>query len=382
MNIYMFPALNGDCILVEYVASRYILIDGGYVDTYKAFLLPKLVEIADYGGVIDVLVVTHIDRDHISGIIRMLEEDKLPISIKEIWYNGYKHVQSSVHVSEEDEIFVHKDICKETRSVNSIPISAKQGCTLSTLINRKGLLWNRPANGNAMKGLSSYLLGDATIHILSPNSNDIINIEAFWKKKLIKAGLLSKAHSNEYWDDAFEFSLSQEKPGFHFHEKKVSKRYDLLKIKEETYIPDSSDTNGSSIAFILETEGKRVLFLGDAHAETIVESLTTLYGEENAPFRFDAVKLSHHGSFSNNSPKLLGMISCDKWLISTNGEIYNHPDLPTLAHVITNENNSGAKLYFNYELAVGVELMKEDYHNRYNFEIVNSSTDDGITITL
>ena len=90
MNIYMFPSLNGDCILVEYVASRYILIDGGYVDTYKAFLLPKLVEIADNGGVIDVLVVTHIDRDHISGIIRMLEEDKLPISIKEIWYNGYK----------------------------------------------------------------------------------------------------------------------------------------------------------------------------------------------------------------------------------------------------------------------------------------------------
>ena len=170
---YMFPSLNGDCILVEYVASRYILIDGGYVDTYKAFLLPKLVEIADNGGVIDVLAVTHIDRDHISGIIRMLEEDKLPISIKEIWYNGYKHVQSSVHVSEEDEIFVHKDICKETRSVNSIPISAKQGCTLSTLINRKGLLWNRPANGNTMKGLSSYLLGDATIHILSPNSNDI-----------------------------------------------------------------------------------------------------------------------------------------------------------------------------------------------------------------
>ena len=68
--------------------------------------------------------------------------------------------------------------------------------------------------------------------------------------------------------------MSQEKSGFHFHEKKVYKSYDLLKIKDETYVPDSSATNGSSIAFILETEGKRVLFLGDAHAETIVESLT------------------------------------------------------------------------------------------------------------
>ncbi|WP_130893273.1 MBL fold metallo-hydrolase [Paraprevotella xylaniphila] len=381
MRINVFPALNGDCILVEYVASHYILIDGGYVNTYNNYLLPKLVEIANNGGTVDVVVVTHIDEDHISGIIKLLEEDVLPISIKEIWYNGYKHVQSVAIVSEEDEIFAHKNICKETNVINPKSISAKQGCTLSTLIARKGLLWNGPTKGNAMKGLISYLLGGATIHILSPNNDDISNVELFWKKRLIKDGLLSKAHSNEYWDDAFEFCLSKEKPGFHFHKKKVSKSYDLIKIKEEAYVPDDSATNGSSIAFVLEVEGKRILFLGDAHAETIVESLITLYGEKNAPFRFDAVKLSHHGSFNNNSPKLLDIITCDNWLISTNGDKYDHPDLPTLAHIITNENNNAPKLYFNYNLAVSEELMKQDYHRDNNFEIIYPD-DDGITITL
>lgn len=381
MRINVFPALNGDCILVEYVASHYILIDGGYVNTYNNYLLPKLVEIANNGGTVDVVVVTHIDEDHISGIIKLLEEDVLPISIKEIWYNGYKHVQSVAIVSEEDEIFAHKNICKETNVINPKSISAKQGCTLSTLIARKGLLWNGPTKGNAMKGLISYLLGGATIHILSPNNDDISNVELFWKKRLIKDGLLSKAHSNEYWDDAFEFCLSKEKPGFHFHKKKVSKSYDLIKIKEEAYVPDDSATNGSSIAFVLEVDGKRILFLGDAHAETIVESLITLYGEKNAPFRFDAVKLSHHGSFNNNSPKLLDIITCDNWLISTNGDKYDHPDLPTLAHIITNENNNAPKLYFNYNLAVSEELMKQDYHRDNNFEIIYPD-DDGITITL
>ena len=381
MRINVFPALNGDCILVEYVASHYILIDGGYVNTYNNYLLPKLVEIANNGGTVDVVVVTHIDEDHISGIIKLLEEDVRPISIKEIWYNGYKHVQSVAIVSEEDEIFAHKNICKETNVINPKSISAKQGCTLSTLIARKGLLWNGPTKGNAMKGLISYLLGGATIHILSPNNDDISNVELFWKKRLIKDGLLSKAHSNEYWDDAFEFCLSKEKPGFHFHKKKVSKSYDLIKIKEEAYVPDDSATNGSSIAFVLEVEGKRILFLGDAHAETIVESLITLYGEKNAPFRFDAVKLSHHGSFNNNSPKLLDIITCDNWLISTNGDKYDHPDLPTLAHIITNENNNAPKLYFNYNLAVSEELMKQDYHRDNNFEIIYPD-DDGITITL
>lgn len=381
MKIYVFPALNGDCILVEYVTSHYILIDGGYVNTYNKYLLPKLVEIANNGGTIDVIVVTHIDEDHISGIIKLLEEDVLPISIKEIWYNGYKHIQSVAIVSEEDEIFAHKNICKETNVVSPKSISAKQGCTLSTLIARKGLLWNGPTKGHTMKGVISYSLGSATIHILSPNNDDISNVELFWKKRLIKDGLLSKAHSNEYWDDAFEFSLSKDKPGFHFHKKKVSKSYDLLKIKEEKYMPDESATNGSSIAFVLEVEGKRVLFLGDAHAETIVESLITLYGKKNAPFRFDAVKLSHHGSFNNNSPKLLEIITCDKWLISTNGDKYNHPDLPTLAHIITNGNNNASKFYFNYKLAICEELMKQDYHRGYNFEIIYPD-DNGITITL
>lgn len=63
MKIDLLPALNGDSVLVEYVPSHYFLIDGGYVDTYKDYLLPKLKEISENGGAIDVIVVTHIDAD-------------------------------------------------------------------------------------------------------------------------------------------------------------------------------------------------------------------------------------------------------------------------------------------------------------------------------
>lgn len=48
MKIDLLPALNGDSVLVEYVPSHYFLIDGGYVDTYKDYLLPKLKEISVY----------------------------------------------------------------------------------------------------------------------------------------------------------------------------------------------------------------------------------------------------------------------------------------------------------------------------------------------
>lgn len=379
LRVIALPALNGDCILVEYMPSHFILIDGGYVDTYQNYLLPKLKEIAAQGGVVDLIVVTHIDGDHISGIIKLLEEDELPIGVKNIWYNGFRHVQSIAKVSEAPESFVHKNICKEC-DIECKPISARQGCTLSALIAQKDLAWNEPTNGDVIKAPMSIPLGDATIHILSPCEDDIDNLCDFWRKRLIKDGLLKKEHSEEYWDDAFEFCMSKDKPGFRFHEKKVSKSYDLEKIKETPYEADDSVTNGSSIAFVLETGGKRILFLGDAHAETIEQSLIGLYGEEKTPIDFDVVKLSHHGSFNNNSPKLLSLIACDKWLISTNGDKYNHPDISTLAHIIT--QNTGCKLFFNYMLPIGEELCMVEYHEKHSFEIVAPEDGDGVTVTI
>ena len=204
--------------------------------------------------------------------------------------------------------------------------------------------------------------------------------ESFWKKRLIKDGLLHKAHSEEYWDDAYEFSLSKDMPGFHFHEKKVSKSYDLIKLCKEAYEPDGSSSNGSSISFVLETKGKRLLFLGDSHSETVAASLRTLYGEEKAPYIFDAVKLSHHGSYNNNSPELFNLIVSDKWLVSTNGDKYNHPDIPVLAHIIT--RGKGMKIFFNYDLPICKELSDGLYHKDFDFEVITPEGKSGIQIEI
>ena len=380
MRTIILPALNGDCILVEFQLSHYILIDGGYVDTYENYLLPTLKEIESRGGKLDVVVVTHIDGDHISGIIRLLEE--MPIGIGDVWYNGYRHIQSVAVTTEEKETFVHRNICKECQAEKPKPISAKQGCTLSALIAKNGVSWNTPAKGNTIMAPLSFPLGNANaiIHVLSPNNEDIKALESFWKKRLIKDRLLKKAHSEEFWDDAYEFTLSKDMPGFHFHEKKVSKNHDLLKLCKETYEPDGSASNGSSISFVIETEGKRVLFLGDSHAETVMTSLKALYGEENAPYHFDAVKLSHHGSYNNNSPELFSLLVADKWLVSTNGDKYNHPDMPTLAHIITKDK--GRKIYFNYDLPICEELSDELYHKDFNFEIITPKGKSGIQIEI
>lgn len=363
---------------MEFQTSHYILIDGGYVDTYENYLLPTLKEIESQGGKLNVVVVTHIDSDHISGIIRLLED--MPIGIGEIWYNGYRHIQSMAVTTEDKETFVHRSICKECQSEECKPISAKQGCTLSALIAKNEIPWNTPAKGYTIMAPMTFPLGDAIIHVISPNNENIEDLESFWKKRLIKDGLLKKAHSEEFWDDAYEFSLSKDMPGFHFHEKKVSKSNDLLKLCEDAYEPDGSASNGSSISFVLETKGKRLLFLGDSHSETVAASLKILYGEEKAPYIFDAVKLSHHGSYNNNSPELFNLIVSDKWLVSTNGDKYNHPDITVLAHIIT--RGKGMKIFFNYDLPICKELSDGLYHKDFDFEIITPEGENGIKIEI
>ena len=393
MKIQLLPAENGDCILVEHAPGHYFVIDGGYADTARRYLIPKLEEISDAGGTVDVMVVTHIDNDHISGIITYFEL-KVPIPVGEIWYNGYRHLQSSLKVSEEREPFKHKSIVKEKNPPKIMQKSGKQGCTLSTRIVNSKIPWNEPAGGEVMMAPMSIQVGDTKVHVLSPIQKDLDALEKYWRTDLQKHDLLDEAHSKEYWDDAFEWSIAGEegavKDGFIEHTEMDDLPKSRMAIKvtdrvaealEKKYKSDGSAANGSSIAFVLEaSDGSRALFLGDAHAETIIDSLKELYGEDAAPYHFDVVKLAHHGSFNNTSPALLKLIESDKWLVSTNSATFHHPEMATLANIVT--RSMGNKLYFNYDLDICKELRK-DLYKKYDFEIVTPGEDEvGVSVEV
>ncbi len=114
---------------------------------------------------------------------------------------------------------------------------------------------------------------------------------------------------------------------------------------------DSSAANGSSIAFILEYDDKRVLFGADAHAPVLTEALKR-YAKQvgEARPRIDLVKLSHHGSNANLSTAMLALIDCRRFLISTNGDNFAHPDDAAIAKVIA--TSGGPVTFFcNYRSA-------------------------------
>lgn len=180
--IEMLPASQGDCILVTMPdADIRILIDGGIGDTYKDSLKERLLQLNSENKAIDLLVVTHIDNDHIGGIVELLKEngsdsESKIIKIENIWHNSYRHLQfdRALQTGKAEEQILKKVIAKgavrekQEKKSGRQEISALQGTTLAAMILQGGYCWNSQFGGMAVSSQTGkiYLGQCCTIRVL------------------------------------------------------------------------------------------------------------------------------------------------------------------------------------------------------------------------
>ena len=100
-------AKEGDALILHYgnaTDPKMILIDGGAGGVYADFLQPRLSELRDELGIdaadplpFEMVMVSHIDDDHINGILDLFRDnDKAktkkqpqPYTIKTLWHNSF-----------------------------------------------------------------------------------------------------------------------------------------------------------------------------------------------------------------------------------------------------------------------------------------------------
>ena len=393
MKITIFPANNGDSFLLE-TDQNNILIDGGYVNTYKEFLKPILQELNELENKINHLIVTHIDNDHISGIIKLIEENNCNsiIEIENIWHNSYKHLKSigdgiTFPGKPGDSMMINYELKDEKNGIVDSDISAVQGSTLASLLRKNGFE-SRDSfirNNHISFDTSDVIYdNDLTFRILSPNNEKLLDLKKYWKRELFTRGYSSDEELTNFNEDVFEYILSQEKGKKRLKKKNINRSTEISieNLLKDPFSEDDSPTNGSSIAFVLEYKDLKFLFLADSHPSLILENLQKHYGAEEFPIKFDLIKISHHGCKDNTSPELLNFIDSENYVISTNGLSHNHPDLETIARIISRETTFTRTLYFNYELDVLEGFLNEDLEKKYNYRIIQNKTKKPISITF
>jgi hypothetical protein len=119
-------------------------------------------------------------------------------------------------------------------------------------------------------------------------------------------------------------------------------------LADEPFTEDAGAPNGTSIALLAEYGGAAALLGADAYASVLAASVRRLLKERGIDrLHLDAFKLAHHGSQNNVSAELLRLLDCNRYLLSSNGDHFCHPDRQAVARVIR-YGGTRPTLHFNY----------------------------------
>lgn len=80
----------------------------------------------------------------------------------------------------------------------------------------------------------------------------------------------------------------------------------------------------------------------------VVASLDRLLAQRGRDrLEVDLVKLPHHGSENNVNRELVARVASRRWLFSSDGTFFGHPDPEAVARVVTGDQDT-PELVFNY----------------------------------
>jgi hypothetical protein len=183
------------------------------------------------------------------------------------------------------------------------------------------------------------LTGGMTMTILGPSLARLKKLREEWEK-VIRDTKISDAERKKILDAAAK-------------SKGVLGAGDKLKVAaDRKFETDDTPANGSSIIVLAEYKGQRMLLTGDAYAGEIAAGIDRYLAEQKprpARLKVDLVKLPHHGSRKNTSLPMLKKIDSSRFLVSSSGALFGHPDFEAIARVLVT-NGPGVELGFDYDV--------------------------------
>jgi hypothetical protein len=343
-------ARKGDCLILHYGTKEdpgLMLIDGGPANVYEPHLKPRLAEIRKARGLaangslpVDLLMVSHIDDDHIRGVLELTkelveEQGPLPLKIKGVWHNTFDDIIGNDPEKLKKAVtaqFGAASLSGDGEEVEGLdPDAAKvlasvgQGFKLRDDTKALKLSINPQFKGKlvmARKQGKEVAMGKGlTFNVIGPMNDEVL--------------ALREAHD--------EFLEKQEE-------------------KALSAFTDKSVPNLSSLVVLAEAGKKRMLLTGDARGDKILEGLELvglLKKDGKSKIHVDILKGPHHGSNRNVEPIFFRRITADHYVFSGNGE-HGNPERETLEMVLAERGNEKYTVHLTYPIdEIDTERKKE-----------------------
>lgn len=327
MKIKILKAGNGDSILLSFndgKENRNILIDGGVDETYYSNstglygeLQNEIDLIKKRNEHIDLLILTHIDNDHICGLLKWFElDDKAYELVKNVWFNSGKLIATYLNEPENEDLRIGLKIFSNPQTGVNEAIDYEKYLIDKGIWDKKIIIQGQDIEQSGVQ-----------IQILSPDETQLKRLLKEYKNVTGNPAYTSGKEKD--WDTNIKDFINEERKN------------------DFKFVQDNKIKNGSSISFILTLNNKSFLFLADSHPKGIVKQLKTLGYSKDTPLEVEVMKVSHHGSKKNTDKELLEIIKTENYIISTDSSGHNHPHKRTLARILN--VNPNAIFHFNYE---------------------------------
>jgi beta-lactamase superfamily II metal-dependent hydrolase len=309
-SLEALQANEGDALVLQWGTKkkkRIALIDGGRASQFPSIIKPRLDQIAGNNGdtiKIDRVIVTHVDGDHIEGLMRMFAEmerdadrdDPPTYRIGQLWHNSFDL---------SGELFLAG--LADAPAGRVVVANAVDGINLSGVAKKLKIPINRDFNGAVTcgdSGCTVNLPGGLAMQVLSPTDKQLESLKTKWAAYV----------------------------------KKNASKIRLATTDDETLIHkqamDRSVWNLTSLAILAEFHEKTMLLCGDALDKDIVAGLKRAGRlDSKGKFHVDVMKVSHHGSDRNNHFDFFKNITADHYVFSADGK-HGNPDRATLLRLL------------------------------------------------
>ena len=316
--LHVLPAGIGDALVIDYGEGddrHRVVVDGGVTKTAG-----NLSALLDATPELEMVMVSHIDNDHIAGMLKVLLGQADRLTINDVWFNGFRHLPRSPLES----------------------MGPVEGERLTTFIVDHAIPWN--ANppfaggpitvGEVAQPTVATLPGGLACTVLSPHTAELAALRPKWQPVVKEANL----------DPA---DLHPEPPLQPPGRLERMGGLDVDALAAESTQVDRTEANASSIAVLVAWAGRTALLTGDAHADVLLKTLDGWLGVDGQ-LEVDVFKLPHHGSKANVTNALMARVKAKVYVFSSSGEGRSqHPNDQAVARVIVNSAGSRT-LAFNY----------------------------------